>query len=224
VKSGLPDSSQVICLGKMGTNLYASVAYDKITKDALYLSTDNGASWNLLFDSIRGEPMRRIEAITVSGDSLFLGTDYAIYLTTNEGLSFSNVDSNLSTYPLNSLAVIDSFLYAGLIGTWNYRCSLLELNGTAGVAPLSPIQILLSSYPNPFSQSTTIDFTSPESGVAEVSVVNLLGEKVAQVFSGELEAGEHSFTWDASGMAPGMYECILRMNGSVELIPIVLSR
>jgi hypothetical protein len=60
--------------------------------------------------------------------------------------------------------------------------------------------------------------------VAEVTVVNLLGEEVARVFSGELQAGKHSFSWDASRMPPGMYECLVRMNGSVEQVEMVLAR
>jgi hypothetical protein len=60
-------------------------------------------------------------------------------------------------------------------------------------------------YPNPFTQWATISFTSPERVAAQVTIVNLLGVEVARIFSGELDAGEHSLTWDASGMAPGMY-------------------
>jgi hypothetical protein len=80
----------------------------------------------------------------------------------------------------------------------------------------------LQIYPNPFSQSTTISFSSPESGIAEVTIVNLLGSEVARVFSGELSAGQHIFTWDASGMPPDMYECVLRMNGKIQQTPIIL--
>jgi flagellar hook assembly protein FlgD len=89
----------------------------------------------------------------------------------------------------------------------------------------------MSSYPNPFTQSTTITFSSPESGQAEVTIVNLLGTEVARLFSGELAAGEHTFTWDAAksiaydAAAPrGMYECIMRMNGSTQEIPVMLTR
>ncbi len=81
----------------------------------------------------------------------------------------------------------------------------------------------VQSYPNPFSRSTTITFTS-QSGFANVSIMNLLGSQVAQIFSGELTTGEHSFTWNADGVAPGMYECIVQMNGQIKQMPIILSR
>ncbi len=92
---------------------------------------------------------------------------------------------------------------------------------------------MLTMYPNPFSQSTQITFTSPTSGYAEVSIVNMLGVEVARLFSGELGAGEHSFEWDAGKDActTGMYECLVRMNGqmddrssAVETLPVVLMR
>ena len=78
----------------------------------------------------------------------------------------------------------------------------------------------LSSYPNPFSLSTSISFTSQAQGYADVRIVNLLGAQVAQLFSGELSAGEHEFSWDASGFVPGMYECVVRMNGEVRRISL----
>jgi type IX secretion system substrate protein len=78
-------------------------------------------------------------------------------------------------------------------------------------------------YPNPFSQSTQISFTSQSAGYAEISIVNLLGEQVAHIFSGELDEGQHNFTFsNISGLQDGTYECLIRMNGRVETLPIVL--
>jgi hypothetical protein len=56
-------------------------------------------------------------------------------------------------------------------------------------------------------------------------IVNLLGVEVARIFSGELNAGEKSFTWDASEDAcatSGIYECVIRMNGQIEKLPVML--
>jgi hypothetical protein len=49
--------------------------------------------------------------------------------------------------------------------------------------------------------------------------------EVTRLFSGELDAGEqHTFTWNPVAMPDGMYECLLRMNGQVEKLPMVLVR
>jgi hypothetical protein len=58
----------------------------------------------------------------------------------------------------------------------------------------------------------------------QVTIVNLLGTEVARVFSGELEAGKRTFTWDARGMPPGIYWCEVRMNGNVERAAVLKSR
>ncbi|MFI5201499.1 MAG: WD40/YVTN/BNR-like repeat-containing protein [Candidatus Kapaibacterium sp.] len=82
----------------------------------------------------------------------------------------------------------------------------------------------IRSYPNPLSQSTEITLTADAAGYADVSIVNLLGVEVAHLFSGELAAGEHSFAWSNPIVPDGMYECLVRMNGRVEKLPMVLMR
>jgi hypothetical protein len=79
------------------------------------------------------------------------------------------------------------------------------------------------TFPNPFSQSTQISFTSDEAGFADISIVNLLGEQIAHLFSGQLDAGQHHFTFSSTaGLPEGAYECLVRMNGHVEKQPIIL--
>jgi hypothetical protein len=87
-----------------------------------------------------------------------------------------------------------------------------------------PVSSTLRSYPNPFSQSTEIAFTSATAGYADVSVVNIFGAPVAHLFSGELAAGEHDFAWNASTFTPGSYWCIVRMGDSVERVALSVQR
>ncbi|HEX5316423.1 MAG TPA: T9SS type A sorting domain-containing protein, partial [Candidatus Kapabacteria bacterium] len=86
--------------------------------------------------------------------------------------------------------------------------------------PISITQDILS-YPNPFSQSTQLAFTTASAGYADVSIVNALGAEVAHFFSGELGAGNHSFAWDALGVAPGSYWCIVRTRDGVRRIGLL---
>ncbi len=78
-------------------------------------------------------------------------------------------------------------------------------------------------YPNPFSQSITISFSSNKRGPGQVTIVNLLGNPVAKLFDGVLDAGEHSFVWDSGTNTPGIYECIVQMNGRANRAAIILS-
>ncbi|MEO8169042.1 MAG: T9SS type A sorting domain-containing protein, partial [bacterium] len=62
-----------------------------------------------------------------------------------------------------------------------------------------------SSYPNPFNPSTTIRYDLPEPGRISLMVYDLLGRKVAELMNEEKTAGYHSVTWNAEGVASGVY-------------------
>jgi len=52
------------------------------------------------------------------------------------------------------------------------------------------------NYPNPFNPGTTISFTIPYNTFVNLSVYNALGEKVTELYNGEMSAGENKIVWD----------------------------
>ncbi len=64
---------------------------------------------------------------------------------------------------------------------------------------------LSKNYPNPFNPTTTIEYSLPLSGDILLIVYNLIGEKVALLYSGNTPAGNHKVIWDASSLASGIY-------------------
>ena len=54
-----------------------------------------------------------------------------------------------------------------------------------------------ANYPNPFNPATIIPVTvSAEAGDVDLTIYNVLGQPVRQVWVGPLAAGEHRLTWD----------------------------
>jgi hypothetical protein len=72
---------------------------------------------------------------------------------------------------------------------------------------------LSQNYPNPFNPSTKINFTLAEKGLVTLKVYDVLGKEVAILVNEEKPAGEHSVTFDASGLAAGTYIYQLNVNG-----------
>jgi hypothetical protein len=64
---------------------------------------------------------------------------------------------------------------------------------------------LFQNYPNPFNPVTTIRWQLASDSRVELTIYNLIGQKVAMLFSGEQEAGTHQVRWDASDFASGVY-------------------
>ena len=64
---------------------------------------------------------------------------------------------------------------------------------------------LNQNYPNPFNPSTTLSFTLPEAGVVNLTVYDLLGQKVATLIDGNMSAGYHSSVFNANNLPSGIY-------------------
>lgn len=95
--------------------------------------------------------------------------------------------------------------------------------GRAGLMDLRP------NAPNPFRQSTRLDYTLAQPGFADVSVYDVGGRRVATLFRGVAEAGQHAAVWDgrfADGrLAPaGVYHGVLRTAAGHVTRNLVLSR
>ncbi len=64
---------------------------------------------------------------------------------------------------------------------------------------------LHANYPNPFNPTTTLSFSLTRAGEVSLVVYNVLGEQVAVLQQGTLNAGEHQLNWNASALASGVY-------------------
>ena len=64
---------------------------------------------------------------------------------------------------------------------------------------------LEQNYPNPFNPSTKINFGLKKAGEVEISVYNILGNKVATLVNGYNSAGKHSVLFNASTLSSGIY-------------------
>jgi len=88
---------------------------------------------------------------------------------------------------------------------------------------------LLSNYPNPFNPETRIVYSLPQSGKVNLTIYNVLGQKVRELTNTVQEAGSHTLTWDAcndfgQNMPTGMYIGVLTSNGQRVTHKMVLVR
>ncbi|MBI5471767.1 MAG: choice-of-anchor B family protein [Ignavibacteriae bacterium] len=79
-------------------------------------------------------------------------------------------------------------------------------DGPTSVAETNPIVFGLDqNYPNPFNPMTTIGFRVQDLGYVSLKVFDLLGREVATLVDGIEDSGLKSVTFDASGLASGVY-------------------
>jgi hypothetical protein len=84
------------------------------------------------------------------------------------------------------------------------------------------------NYPNPFNPGTTIKFSLGKAGLTTLKLYDLLGNEVATLVNGELEASPYEVTFDASsvldGLSSGTYFYTLTSGGFTETRKMLLLR
>ncbi|MCX7735541.1 MAG: T9SS type A sorting domain-containing protein [Candidatus Kapabacteria bacterium] len=80
-------------------------------------------------------------------------------------------------------------------GDWHYY--------TYDEAPEEAMQT--QAYPNPFTTETSFDLSLPEKDFVTVSLYDVQGRKVSDVFSGMLNSGRNEITINSNGLMSGIY-------------------
>ena len=69
---------------------------------------------------------------------------------------------------------------------------------TAESEQSSPDEFSLNqNYPNPFNPSTTIEYSIPERTDVKLTVINIVGEEVAELVNQTMDAGNYSVVFDS---------------------------
>jgi Secretion system C-terminal sorting domain len=98
--------------------------------------------------------------------------------------------------------------------TYDYKIE--DVTTTGSTKDYGPIRVDASSpvptsyaldqnYPNPFNPSTTINIDVKKTGYARLEIFNSLGQKVATLLDGPVQAGARHFVWNASSLPSGVY-------------------
>ena len=99
---------------------------------------------------------------------------------------------------------------------------------TGGSVPVAHTAVEVDSftmkslYPNPFNPVTKLSYDVEKAGNLRISVYNILGQEVAELYNDYQSFGSHSLIWNASNMASGVYYINLDLNGQSETNKVML--
>jgi dextranase len=96
-----------------------------------------------------------------------------------------------------------------------------ETNTVTATKAASIVDLKLQSAPNPFTTSTTVHFSLPTRGVAELTVYDLQGRLVQRLPQGLLSAGSHEAAVLGQGLSPGVYLCHLQTAAGSAVLRLV---
>lgn len=65
--------------------------------------------------------------------------------------------------------------------------------------------ILYQNTPNPFSNSTEIEYYIEKDGLVQIDIYNLEGKKIERILENRQNSGSHSITWNPRNLPNGLY-------------------
>jgi len=120
-----------------------------------------------------------------------------------DSMIFQYLDPNLGMIKTNMATVDSIFIQAPgdngitFVTIYKYGCFIIEaVKQEKSTVPES--FGLKQNYPNPFNPSTTLEFDIQKKAFADISVYNVLGQKVATLVSQELAPGTYSTVWNGT--------------------------
>lgn len=81
---------------------------------------------------------------------------------------------------------------------------------------------LEQNYPNPFNPITTIKYSVQQNSVVNITVYNIVGQKVAELVNGYKIVGEYEINFNAIGLSSGIYLVRMQAGDYTSMIKMTL--
>ena len=209
--AGLPQAFSIIVSGAVDESAPVSVAH--LTAD---VSLDRvRLTWRTLFEREAGRFVVERAQASLSPSKRVSDEDFVAVGEIAGG-------SERSSYEF-----VDSHSIAG---RYVYRLMFAAEDGSFEVArtdvnrPAPDSYTILSNYPNPFRDRTTIEVDLPKSQHVFVGVYDVRGRQMAQVHDGTLPAGRHRIPLDGGNWPAGLYFARVETPSGVATHKMVLVR
>jgi len=96
----------------------------------------------------------------------------------------------------------------------NEQSEVIQKRSNVDVLPIPTTFSLSQNYPNPFNASTTIEYGLPKNADLHISIYDIRGRFVREIYSGNQQAGYHVTHWNGDNdqgqnVASGLYFIVL---------------
>lgn len=130
----------------------------------------------------------------------------------NTVIGWGSANPTMTEVDPNGNIVYELAFPVGIVSYRAYRQTWAE----GGHKPYPANYSLHQNFPNPFNPVTTIRYNVSENGYVTLKIYDMLGREIRTLVSENLGAGKYQTTFDASGLASGVYFYKLDVNGYTE--------
>lgn len=212
----------------MKNELIRNLAFDPATnlifaefRSDIFSSSDNGITWNAndaQYQKAKSTVLGNI-LVQASPEPYYYGNDYFTRYSRDNGVTWQRTNLGLpSAVTIVDIKVFDNTIFAAT-SEGIYQATL---TGTS--VSNQPKSAVVSTFPNPSSDYTTITFTLPHAAQSSVTLYSTLGTEVWRSESGTFPAGEQHIRIDTRHLPTGVYAYRLMVDGVSSVGRIVVVR
>jgi hypothetical protein len=161
-----------------------TISYSDVQGGEAGIVTNNNGTVNWLEGNINEDPL-----FVGTGDHPFMLQDLSPCV--NAGIP-DTTGLNLPEFDLAG----NPRVYGGRIDMGAYENQNVVVNTDEDLIPL--VTRLNQNYPNPFNPETKINYSLKENSKVSLNIYNIKGQKVKQLVSDQLSAGQHSVVWNGT--------------------------
>lgn len=99
----------------------------------------------------------------------------------------------------------------------------VQVDFNVDVEEIEAMNNTLKTYPNPFTDNTTIEFSLPKRQYVKLFIFNSLGQQIAVLANSEFEAGTHKLVFDGKGLPDGIFIGSLQIPNGSKTIKLIKS-
>jgi photosystem II stability/assembly factor-like uncharacterized protein len=192
----------------------------RVLGSGIYISTDGAQNWGRIFPPADQSGLFKAYFYMMidHAGNIIVCTDSGVYrskpgsfsqwYSVSEGLSANDVPGHF----ISCVGVVENPVTHVFFGA-THGLGVFKSIADLGVSDkqFSPIvRNVVSAYPNPFQNKTTISFTLPRREYISLTLYDLLGRNVRSLLQGTYDEGEHIFGLDVAELAGGNYITTLR--------------
>lgn len=184
---------------------YASVGGTTAVK--VLKTTNGGLNWTNISSNIPLAAVNSIILRNTAPRALFAGTDLGVYMSYNEGASWSLFNTGMPTVEVYDLKYREAnkLLLAATHGRGCFKIDLTTFTGIQNNNITAESFGLAQNYPNPFNPTTKIKYSIPSNTFVTLKIYDMLGHEVESLISQSQGRGVYEVQWDAAKYSSGVY-------------------
>ncbi len=199
---------------------YKGTLYGIAFRGNLYRSDNDGLAW----ERIPGGATQVSEFIATDNGTLVAATYQGCLLSSYQGQSWQRLTTGLIISAVRSISASpEGYLYAATAGGV-YKSAAITTDVRENGASAAAVDKLKLSLSAPGDEMVEFVYASAGSGNAHIAIFDILGNRVADLHNGRVDAGQRTLRWDSSQHTQGRYFCRAGRGGQIVAVSFSVLR